>query len=164
MKCKKVLAALMATLALSGTAATVETIISSDTVVEARARHHKHKRRHVRRHHRRRKLRRRNHRKRRAKKHAVKKHKRSAKKFHKNEWWKDLPKINFDTNGSIFGQIHTALQMQGDKRKAAEYIIMKEEGMVNKNGQPDVSLAIFENQIKRIDENVQETTNYISGH
>lgn len=126
-----------------------------------RAKHHK-SRRHTRRHVR--KSKRRSNR-RRSKRHARKRPRKRTRKTTTpkvKKWWENLPEPNFTSNNeSMFGKIHEALAATGDQRKADEYAIMKQEGLVYSSGQPSVSLSSFESQIKSMDADVSGISNSI---
>lgn len=86
----------------------------------------------------------------------------TAKQVKPSEWWANLPNIDFDTNQPLAAQINQALQLQGNERKAAEFKIMQEEGLV-RNDRPLVSLQSFESQITHMSNDLNSMTRSILG-
>lgn len=142
MRTRKVIAALMAALALSGVAATVQPQ-SASSVVEARAKRSRHSRRWSK------KSKNRTSRKQNNRKRKNKKTKKSK------NWWNNLPKIKFNTHASLETQMKRALQLKGRKRDAAEYILMKEEGGYIENGRPILSRAEYIEHMKSFIQDVE---------
>lgn len=166
MRTRKVIAALMAALALSSVAATAQPQ-SVTSNVEARTKKPRRSRKSSRKG---RKSRRRTGRKRRSRKRTNRRrtNKKRVKKVNKKKsarkrptkrvirvprktanWWDNLPDINFDTNAPLATQMERALQLQGRERDVADYAIMKEEGLTE-NGQPTISRSSLENQMAKM--------------
>lgn len=162
---KKLLAILMAALALSGAGSVVQMSQSHATVIAAikrakKARKHvkKHVKKHV-------------NKKKRTKKQVAKKSRRPVKhqlgniftqNTHTSGWWSNLPAIQWDTTLPLGQQYAKALSLQGQERLAADYAIMKEQNMVTGAGVPLVSPQTLEAQMQSIVNTAQSISDFIT--
>lgn len=155
---KKLLAILMAALALSGAGSVVQMSQSHATVIAAikrakKARKHvkKHVKKHV-------------NKKKRTKKQVAKKSRRPVKHQLGNTsgWWSNLPAIQWDTTLPLGQQYAKALSLQGQERLAADYAIMKEQNMVTGAGVPLVSPQRLEAQMQSIVNTAQSMADFIT--